>query len=157
MVYNMSMLRHWFSNERGGGGGLNHLPLLVCKSVYINVTDEDRGKKRKQTLPSPPYIKFCLVAASDSQGLNFSYVEVNMIRKKLVIALQFAAGEFPWTNIQGPDRKRGCLGYREFFFSNFYKSVFSVFTYSGYRKLGFQKSEIFKHPCFRYSPVVNSQ
>ena len=36
MMYNMSMLRHWFSNERwGGGGGLNHLPLLFCKSVYI--------------------------------------------------------------------------------------------------------------------------
>ena len=46
------------------------------------------------------------------------------------------------------------------FFSNFYKSVFSIFTY---RKLEFQKSEIFKHlsktgiskirdfqhPCFR--------
>ena len=44
-----------------------------------------------------------------------------------------------------PDRKRGCLGYRGFFFSNFYKSVFSIFTYSEYRKLGFQKSEIFKH------------
>ena len=28
----MSMLRHWFSNE-WGGGGLNHLPLLFCKSV----------------------------------------------------------------------------------------------------------------------------
>ena len=25
MMYKMSMLRHWFSNERGGGGGLNHL------------------------------------------------------------------------------------------------------------------------------------
>ena len=34
----MSMLPHWFSNERSGGGGeggaLNHLPLLFCKSVY---------------------------------------------------------------------------------------------------------------------------
>ena len=38
MMYNMSMLRHWFSNERWGregGGGLNHLPILFCKSVYI--------------------------------------------------------------------------------------------------------------------------
>ena len=35
-MYNKSMLRHRFSNERwgGGGGGLNHLPLLFCKSVY---------------------------------------------------------------------------------------------------------------------------
>ena len=34
----MSMLRHRFSNERGGGGGaLNHLPLLFCKSVYYNI------------------------------------------------------------------------------------------------------------------------
>ena len=31
------------------------------------------------------------------------------------------------------------------FFSNFYKSVFSIFTHSGYRKLGFQNSEIIKH------------
>ena len=55
------------------------------------------------------------------------------------------------------------------FVSNFYKSVFSIFTIIEYRKLGFQKSEIFKHlsktgiskiwdfqhPCFRYSPIVN--
>ena len=35
MMDNMSMLRHRFSNERlGGGGALNHLPLLFCKSVY---------------------------------------------------------------------------------------------------------------------------
>ena len=34
MMYNMSMLRHWSSNERRGGGALNHLPLLFCKSVY---------------------------------------------------------------------------------------------------------------------------
>ena len=34
MMYNMSMLRHRFSNEQGGGT-LNHLPLLFCKSVYI--------------------------------------------------------------------------------------------------------------------------
>ena len=32
----MSMLRHRFSNERGGGGGggLNHFPLLFHKIVY---------------------------------------------------------------------------------------------------------------------------
>ena len=41
------------------------------------------------------------------------------------------------------------------FFSNFYISVFSILAYSEYQKLGFQKSEIFKHPSFRYSPVVN--
>ena len=39
MIYNMSMLRHRFSNEQwgggGGGGDLNHLPLLFCKSVYL--------------------------------------------------------------------------------------------------------------------------
>ena len=43
-MYNMSMLRHWFSNEwcvcacvcvcGGGGGGGNHVPLLFRKSVY---------------------------------------------------------------------------------------------------------------------------
>ena len=34
MMYNMSMLRHRFSNKRGGGGGggaLNHLPLYSVK------------------------------------------------------------------------------------------------------------------------------
>ena len=33
MMYNMSMLRHRFSNERWGAA-LNHLPLLFCKSVF---------------------------------------------------------------------------------------------------------------------------
>ena len=37
--FNMSMLCHRFSNERlgggGGGGALNHLPLLLCKSVFF--------------------------------------------------------------------------------------------------------------------------
>ena len=55
-----------------------------------------------------------------------------------------------------PGRKRGCRRYCRFFFSNFYKSEFSIFTYSQIRKLGFQKkSEIFKRPFFRYSPIVN--
>ena len=40
------------------------------------------------------------------------------------------------------------------FLSNFYKSVFSIFIYGEYRKLGFQTSEMFKHPCFRYLPIV---
>ena len=31
------------------------------------------------------------------------------------------------------------------FFSNFYEFVFLIFTCSKYQKLGFQKSEIFKH------------
>ena len=33
MMYSVSMLHHQFSNERwgGGGGGLNHIPLLFCK------------------------------------------------------------------------------------------------------------------------------
>ena len=34
-------------------------------------------------------------------------------------------------------------------------SAFSIFTYSEYRKLGFKKSETFKHLSFRYSPIVN--
>ena len=34
MMYNTSMLRHRFSNERWGTA-LNHLPLLFCKSVYF--------------------------------------------------------------------------------------------------------------------------
>ena len=40
MMYNMSMLRHRFSKRTvgGGGGALNHLPLLFCKSVLINHT-----------------------------------------------------------------------------------------------------------------------
>ena len=40
---------------------------------------------------------------------------------------------------------RGYLGYRGHFFSDFYKSEFLIFTYSEIRKLGLQKSEIFKH------------
>ena len=33
IMYNMSMLRHG-SQMNGGGGGLNHLPLRFCKSMY---------------------------------------------------------------------------------------------------------------------------
>ena len=39
MMYKTSTLRHQFSNERwrgGGGGALNHPPLLFCKSVYCS-------------------------------------------------------------------------------------------------------------------------
>ena len=35
MMYNISMLRHQFSNERWRGEGVNHLPLLFCKSVHM--------------------------------------------------------------------------------------------------------------------------
>ena len=41
-MHNISMLRHRFSNEQwggGGGGALNHLPLLFCKSVYVYEAD----------------------------------------------------------------------------------------------------------------------
>ena len=65
-------------------------------------------------------------------------------------------------------RKRG---YREVFFSNFNKSVFSIFTYSEYRKLGFQKIRDFqtsvfsifatgkyrKHGCLKISDFLKSQ
>ena len=33
-------------------------------------------------------------------------------------------------------------------------SVLSIFAYSQVRKLGFQKSEIYKHSSFRYLPVA---
>ena len=73
-----------------------------------------------------------------------------------------------------PGRKRGFLGYRGyhgFFFSNFYKSVFSIFTNSEYRKLGFQKIRDFqtsmfsiftigeyrKHGCLRTSDFLKSE
>ena len=44
----------------------------------MNVTDEDRGKRRKDTLLSPPYTKFVLQV---SQSINFCYAEVNMLLK----------------------------------------------------------------------------
>ena len=44
----------------------------------MNVTYEDRGKRRKGPLLSPPYTKFVLYV---SQSINFSIVEVNMLRK----------------------------------------------------------------------------
>ena len=47
----------------------------------------------------------------------------------------------------------GHLRYRGYFFSDFYKSIFFIFTYGQIRKLGLQKIEIFKHPSFRYSPI----
>ena len=62
------------------------------------------------------------------------------------------------TALQRPDGKRGCLGYhgyRGFIFFDFYEFVFSIFIYNEHRKLGFQKSEIFKHASFRYSPIIH--
>ena len=55
MMYNMSMLRRRFSNERRGGGGraLNHLPLLFCKSVCICIYREMQASSRK--CKDPPY------------------------------------------------------------------------------------------------------
>ena len=42
-------------------------------------------------------------------------------------------------------RMFGYLRYCEYFFSDFYKSDFSIFCCSQIRKLGLQKSEIFRH------------
>ena len=53
-----------------------------------------------------------------------------------------------------PGRKRGRLGYRGCFFSNFYKSDISLSAYCQIRKVGCLKYEIFKHPSCRYSPIV---
>ena len=53
-----------------------------------------------------------------------------------------------------PGRKRGCLGYRGCFFSNFYKSDFFIFACSQIRKVGRLKSKIFKHPSCQYLPIV---
>ena len=54
----------------------------------------------------------------------------------------------PWNVAAWPGRKRGFLGYRGYdglFFSNFYKSVFSIFTIGEYRKHGCLKtSDFFK-------------
>ena len=71
----------------------------------------------------------------------------------------------------GPDQKRRFLGYRGFYFSNFYKSMFSIFTYSEYRKLGSKKIRDFqtsvfsihlygeyrKHGCLKISGFFKSQ
>ena len=56
-----------------------------------------------------------------------------------------------------PGRKRGCLGYRGCFFSNFYKSDFSIFACNQIRRVGCLKSEIFKHPSCRYLPIVKCE
>ena len=47
----------------------------------MNVTDEDRGKRRKETLLSPPYTKFLLWYPRAS--IFPIYVEVNMPLKIL--------------------------------------------------------------------------
>ena len=49
------------------------------------------------------------------------------------------------------------LGIADFFPSNFYKSDFLISTYSQTPKLGFKKSEIFKHPFCQYSPTVKHE
>ena len=56
---NRSMLRHLFSNERwgGGGGALNHLTLLFCKSAYIHVYHVSHAKYSHTSLPLPKQLK----------------------------------------------------------------------------------------------------
>ena len=51
-------------------------------------------------------------------------------------------------------RMFGYLGYRGYFFSDFYKSDFFIFTYSEIRKLGLQKKIRNFQTSFRYSPTV---
>ena len=47
MLFDMSMLRHRFSNETvGGWGALNHLPLLFYKSVYYMTNSYRSGLKK---------------------------------------------------------------------------------------------------------------
>ena len=49
------------------------------------------------------------------------------------------------------------LDIADFFPSIVYKSDFLISTYSQTQKLGFKKSEIFKHPFCRYSPTVKHE
>ena len=66
IMYDMSMLRHRFLNQRwGGGGGLNHLPLLFCKSVY-NVS-------QLMGLSYTPVLKRKLVQMSNSSNRIIRY------------------------------------------------------------------------------------
>ena len=68
MMYNMSMLRHRFSNERwerggGGGGAQNHLPLLFCKSVYF--ADNPLLLKFIMKFPISLCVSHCLTSQID--------------------------------------------------------------------------------------------
>ena len=49
------------------------------------------------------------------------------------------------------------LDIADFFPSDFYKSDFLISTYSQTRKLGFKKSEIFKHSFCRYLPALKHE
>ena len=44
VIYNMSMSRHWFSNE-WGGGALNYLPLSYSVKVRTRIEDCYHGYK----------------------------------------------------------------------------------------------------------------
>ena len=62
---------------------------------YMNVTDEDRGKRRKDKLLSPPYTKSVLQVF---QSINFCYVEVNMLLKVLDCLTVIIVCELQWTH-----------------------------------------------------------
>ena len=81
MMYNISMLRHRFSNERwggGGGGALNHLPLLFCKSMFSNYLDT-------QTLGFSWFLPFSIVFIVSVQTAEN---DMKTIRKRRVDAIQ---------------------------------------------------------------------
>ena len=61
------------------------------------MTDEDRGKRRKDTLLSPSYTKFVLQV---SQSINFCYVEVNMLLIILDCLTVIIVRELQWTHSQ---------------------------------------------------------
>ena len=62
MMCNMSLLCHRFPNERwgggGGGGGLNHLPLLFCKSVYFVKSRFGKSSRYFENLDFTKYVLF---------------------------------------------------------------------------------------------------
>ena len=83
MMCNVSMLLYWFSNERGGegGGGVNHLPPLFCKSVYSQFS-----KHLIQDLDRSIALNKCFVLA---QNYEKRLLKLNSLKRIKVYCLPF--------------------------------------------------------------------
>ena len=79
-------------------------------------------------------------------GFNFGVFKISFwVKQRLLLKTNRHFGQVESTDVSDV---------ADVFFSNFYKSDFSIFACSQIRKVGCLKSEIFKCPSCRYLPIV---
>ena len=87
------MLYHWFSNNGGGRGALNHFPLLFCESVHINdILNKSPSGFPFTNLINPIPVIYSLRENRVKMGASrdkFQIMSVNMCSEKARIQSSF--------------------------------------------------------------------